>query len=108
MTAPFTEEKANELYAMVKENNRMLKSMRRDAFIGGVLHFVWMVVILVVLPYLTWLWLQPYLEPILKAYEQAQGQSSQISQALNEIQNAGSGFNLQELIEKFTGGTGKN
>ncbi len=104
MSAPFTEDKANELYAMVKENNRMLKAMRRDAFVGGVLHFVWMVVILVVLPYLTWLWLQPYLEPILKAYEQAQGQPSQITQALTDLEKTTGSFNLQELIDKYLGG----
>ena len=41
----------DELYKLVKENNRMLKQMRRDALIGGILKFVWWIAILFVFPY---------------------------------------------------------
>ena len=101
------EDKAKELFDMVKENNRMLKAMRRDAFIGGVIQFVWWIIIIVVLPYISWLFIQPYLEGVLSAYSQAQGQSAQVSDAIKELQNAGSGFDFQKILEQFTGATGK-
>lgn len=98
------DQEAKELLHLAKENNRMLKDMRRDAFIGGVMHFVWLIVVFVVVPYFTWLWLQPYLEQMTAAYAQAQGQSDQLNQAVESLKNAGSGFDLQGLIDRFTGG----
>ncbi len=81
----------------------MLKDMRRDAMIGGIIHFVWWVVLVVVLPYLTWLYLQPYLEGILSAYQSAQGQSAQMSDALSQLQQAGGNIDLQKLIDQAKG-----
>jgi hypothetical protein len=31
----------DEIYKLVKDNNRMLHSMRRDAFVKGVLGTIW-------------------------------------------------------------------
>lgn len=101
------EDKAKDLYEMVKENNKMLKAMRRDAFIGGIIQFVWWIIILVVLPYISWLFIQPYLEGIMGAYQSAQGQSSQVGNALKQLQNAGGGIDFQKLLEQFTSATGK-
>lgn len=97
------EDQLKDLYATVKENNRMLKDMRRDAMIGGIIHFVWWVILVVVLPYLTWLYLQPYLEGIMSAYQSAQGQSAQMSDALNQLQQAGGNIDLQKLIDQAKG-----
>lgn len=81
------DDEAKQLVEMVKENNRMLKAMRRDAFIGGVLHFIWWVIILVVIPYFTWLWLQPYIENLTGAYQNAQHTTAQASADLSKFQD---------------------
>ena len=94
------EDQLKELYELTRENNRMLKDMRRDALIGGIIQFVWWVIILVVLPYFTWLFLQPYLEGLLGAYQAAQGQSAQVTDALGKLQQAGTSADLQSLIDQ--------
>ncbi len=95
------DEKAKELFDMVKENNRMLKDMRRDAFIGGILHVVWWVILVVVLPYLTWIFIQPYLEGALGAYQAAQGQSAEVTAAIDKLKGMGGGIDIQKLLEQF-------
>lgn len=100
---------SKELFAMVKENNRMLKAMRRDAFIGGLLHIVWLVIIFVVVPYFAWLFIQPYIAPILAAYEQASKQSAEVSVALDELkqlQNSGFLEQFKNTLQQFGGGSG--
>ena len=74
-----------DVYLLAKENNRMLHAMRRDAFVKGVLGFIWWVVILIVLPYFTWLYLQPYLNQLMDAYNQAQGTSDSINASLQGL-----------------------
>ncbi|MEK7530442.1 MAG: hypothetical protein AAB573_01105 [Patescibacteria group bacterium] len=69
------EKKLEEMYEMTKSNNSMLKSMRRTAFVGGIIKFVFYIVILIVLPYYTWLYLQPYLDTVMQQYQQMQGTS---------------------------------
>lgn len=101
------EDKAKELFEMVKENNRMLKAMRRDAFIGGIIQFVWWIIIIVVIPYFTWLFLQPYLEGVLNAYQSAQGQSSELSKTIEDLKNAGGGIDFMKLWEQFTSTSGQ-
>jgi capsule polysaccharide export protein KpsE/RkpR len=103
MSVLLPEDQLKELHALTKENNKMLKAMRRDAFIGGIIHFVWWVIIIVVLPYFTWLWLQPYLEGMLNAYQTAQGQSSEVAKTIEDLKNAGSGFDFQKLLDMFKG-----
>jgi hypothetical protein len=88
----------DEIYKLVKENNRMLHAMRRDAFIKGILGFIWWVFIIVVLPYLTYLYLKPYLDQIIAAYNQAQGTAHAVSAKLD-------GFpDFSKLLEQFMGG----
>jgi hypothetical protein len=101
------EDRAKELFEMTKENNRMLKAMRRDAFIGGVIHFVWLILVFVVLPYFAWMWLQPYLDAAMGAYQQANQQSQEMASAIDQIKQAGSsfgGFDFGKLWEQFSGG----
>jgi hypothetical protein len=70
------EKKLEEMYQMVQDNNRMLRAMRRAAFIGGIVKIVWWVFLLVVFPYVTWIFLQPYLGGALDTYQRVQGQTS--------------------------------
>ena len=106
MAVLLPEDKLNEMYSMVKENHRMLKDMRRDAFIGGLLQIVWWVVVLIVLPYVSWLFIQPYLQGLMGTYQAAQNQSAQLSGALSELNELGGGkFDVSKLLEQF--GSGK-
>lgn len=57
----------HETHELAKDNNRMLHSMRRRAFWGGVLKFIVWFVLLVVAP----LWLySTYLAPIVQSFQQ--------------------------------------
>ena len=89
----------DEIYRLVKENNKMLKAMRRDAFVKSVFSFIWWILIFIVVPYLTWLWLQPYLEKITAAYGQVQAQSNSLNTALHDLQ----GGQFQQLYQQLTG-----
>ena len=40
-----------EIYRLVRENNKMLHSMRRNAFWGGVIKFLLYAILLVALPW---------------------------------------------------------
>ena len=91
------DDKAKELFDMVKENNHMLKDMRRSAFIGGILQFVWWVIILVVLPYISWLFIQPYLESVMGTYNQVQGQADSMKTAAAQLDMT----QIQKLLEQF-------
>lgn len=80
----------------------MLKSARRSAFIGNVFSFVWWLLILVVIPYVTWLYLQPYLNTILTQYQTIQEQSGLVSaQAQNVQQQLNQLGGFQELLKQF-------
>jgi hypothetical protein len=89
------DEQAKELVELTRENNRMLKDMRRSAFIGGILQFVWWVVVLVVIPYFTWIWLQPYIQNITGAYQDAQNKTAQASADFSQF---------QDFFKQFSGG----
>lgn len=88
------ERKLEEMYEMVKANHSMLKGIRRSAFVGGIIKFVFYIVILVVLPYFTWLYIQPYLENVMGQYQQAQGGAATAQGQIGD---------LQKQIESFGG-----
>lgn len=89
---------ADEIYRLVKENNRMLKQMRRDAFVKGILALVWWIFILVVLPYLSWLYIQPYLEQVIAAYQGIESTKSSVDASLKGLPD------LTKLIQQLGGG----
>lgn len=103
------DKKLEEMYVLTKDNNRMLHAMRREAFIGGILKFVWWVLIIIVLPYLVYVWyLQPYLDQVLSVYQQVQGQAGQVNDAVNQLQGASEGLSgIQKLFEQFFPSGGK-
>ena len=83
---------------MVQDNNRMLRAMRRTAFIGSIVKVVWWVFILLILPYITWLFLQPYLGGALETYQGLQSQGSTVNANLS---------GLEDLLKQFGGGAGQ-
>lgn len=101
------EKKLEELFRMVQENNRMLHSARRSAFIGGIFKFVFWVLILVVLPYIAWLYLEPYFNTIMAQYQTLQSQSGALSSQASALQEQLNQFgSFQDLLSKF--GVGGN
>ncbi|OGG44305.1 hypothetical protein A2841_02260 [Candidatus Kaiserbacteria bacterium RIFCSPHIGHO2_01_FULL_48_10] len=92
------EQKLQEMYQMVQDNNRMLRAMRRTAFIGSIVKVVWWVFILLILPYITWLFLQPYLGGALETYQGLQSQGSTVNANLS---------GLEDLLKQFGGGAGQ-
>lgn len=100
------EKKLEEMYKMVHENNAMLKSARRSAFIGGIVKAVWWVVVLIILPYFTWLYIQPYLDTAVRQYDvlQARGgavtqQAGEVQKQLDDLRSQADGF--MGLLKKF-------
>lgn len=92
------EQKLDEIYTLTKDNNRMLRAMRRDAFVGGVVKFIIWVIMFVVLPYIAWLFIQPYLQGAVDSYQKVQKTADAV--------NASAGANasqLQELFKVFQG-----
>ena len=88
----------DEVYKLVKENNRILRAMRRDAFVKGILGFIWWVFIIIVLPYLTYLYLKPYLDQAVAAYNQAAGTAHAINTSLSGLPD------FSKLFEQLFGG----
>lgn len=106
------DKKLEEMYQMVRENNHMLKSARRSAFVGGIVKTVWWVVILLVLPYLTWLYIEPYVNTAMAQYQavQQQGagvqsQAAELQKQLGDLQGQAGWFT--DLLKQFGIGGGQ-
>ena len=93
------EDKLEKLYDMVRENNSMLKSQRRAAFVGSIVKVVWWVAILIVFPYLTWLYIQPYLNTLTDQYTTAQQKGAQLQNQAQDLQKQIGGFT--DLLKEF-------
>ncbi len=92
----------DEVYKLVKDNNRMLHGMRRDSFIKGVLGFIWWVFIIIVVPYFTYLYFKPYLDIIIAQYQQIQGQSAEATALIEQLKTAGVGLpDFAKLFQQF-------
>ena len=88
----------DEVYKLVKENNRMLKAIRRDAFIGGIVKAVFWVVVVVILPYLFYVtYLEPYVQQMTAAYTETQGDIDSFKAKLEGLPD------FQKLLEQFGG-----
>ena len=87
-----------QVYRLAKENNQMVKAMRRDAFVKGIIGFVWWIIILFVLPYITWLYVQPYVAKVTAAYGQVQGTSNSINSSIKGLPD------VNALLKQLTGG----
>ncbi|MDO8514203.1 MAG: hypothetical protein Q7S50_01525 [bacterium] len=82
-----------EIYKLVRENNKMLHAMRRNAFWGGIIKFLLYTGLFIVLPF--WLYMT-YLAPMLQS----------TMQAVNQIQGTGAKAqaqfgSFQEMLKQF-------
>ncbi len=87
---------------LTEENNEMLHSMRRRAFWGGVLKFIWWVAILFVLPALAYyLYLAPYVTEALNTYGKFQSGVEE-AQGIKAKFDANNPFSdLKQLYEQY-------
>ena len=88
----------NELYELAKDNNHMLKAIRRDAFVGGIFKFIFWVLMLVVVPYITWLFIEPYVKGVTDTYQSVKKTSDTVNS-----KTSADFKQIQDLIDKFTG-----
>ena len=85
----------------MKENNRMLHAMRRNAFIGGIIKFLLYVGLFVALP----LWLySTYLAPIItstmETMQQIQGTGTQAQSQIDKLQETLNQFDLTQYFKR--------
>ncbi len=86
----------DEIYKLTKENNKMLKAMRRDAFVGGVVKFIGWVLVFVVIPYILWLYIQPYLNDALHTYNNVKATTNSVQTTTNADFSA-----IQDFFKQF-------
>ncbi len=65
----------------------MLHAMRRSQFFGSVAKTLWYIIVVIVLPYVAWLYLQPYLDAIMGQYQEVQGKATTIQETITKYQN---------------------
>jgi predicted PurR-regulated permease PerM len=88
-----------ETYRLAKENNKMLHSMRRNAFWGGLFKILFYLVFFVIVPfYLYMQYLAPVVDQALKTMQQVQGSGTQAQLQLQNFQQT-----LQEIQSKIPG-----
>jgi|SRR3989344_76945 len=81
-------EKFEEMYRMVKENNRMLHAMRRNAFLGGIIRLIIWAIVLGVPIWLFFTYLFPVMQSIMEAFEQVQGAGTSAQLQLENFQDS--------------------
>jgi|SRR3990167_10536498 len=92
------EQKLEEIHRLTKENNRMLHSMRRSAFWGGIIKFVLYTVVIVVIPF--WLYmtyLAPMVESMMQTVQQIQGTGAKAQTQFSDFQNL-----LKQFQDRFS------
>ncbi len=96
MVVEYESDKLNEILRLTKENNKMLHTMRRNAFLGGVLKFAMWVALLVIPLWLYMQYLAPVMESMLDTINQIQGTRTSAQTQLTGLNDA-----LQQLREQF-------
>ena len=92
------EQKFEEMFRLAKDNNRMLRSMRRNAFWGGIIKFILYIVIFVALPlWLYMTYLAPIVESMTKTMEQIQGTGAQAQAQFSSFQEI-----LKQFQDRFS------
>jgi len=91
--------KLEEIYRVVKSNNKMLRSLKRQAFWGRVFKILIYAVILGIPVYLYFTIFQPILAELLDTYSQIQQVSGQFQDGAASVQLGG----LQGLLNNIPG-----
>ncbi len=89
-----------EALLLSRENNKILKKMRRGQLIGNILGSLkWIILIIVTI--WSWFLVQPYFEKMLQMYTQVQEASNSVNNLKLNVDSAMDVSGLQKLIETF-------
>lgn len=93
------EQKFEELFRLVQDNNRMLHAARRNAVIGGILKFLVYAGLLIVLP--LWLYatyLAPIVESALQTAQQIQGTGAAAQAQFGQLQGLLDSLDVRQFL----------
>ena len=91
-------EAVQETLKLTRDNNRMLHSMRRDAFLGGIFKILMWAAFIVVPAYLYYLYLAPVMQQMIATMNAAQKGGAQAQVQLGQFQDM-----LKNLESKIPG-----
>ena len=96
MSIEYEGDKMEEILRLTRENNRMLHSMRRSAWLGGIIKFILYAGLILVPLWFYAQYIAPVLQTMLDTYQhmqgtsaQAQAQLGQMSELLNHLKGFG-------------------
>ena len=81
------QEKLDEIYKLTRDNNKMLHSMRRNAFLGGILKLLIYAAFIVIPLWFYYTYLGPQVQKILAAADAVQGTGAQAQVQLSQFQD---------------------
>ena len=85
---PTDRELLEQTYKIERENNKMLRTMRRNSFVGGIFRLIWYALLLGVPLYAYLTYLQPVINSMLNTAHQVQGTSAQVQLQIEQMQSA--------------------
>ena len=86
---------------LVKENNKLLKKIRRGAIFGGILKIVWIAIIIGVPVYVYINFLAPVLDQVLNAAETVQEVGGKVEGIQSELQDQLRGGGIKEFFNSL-------
>jgi len=89
------DQQMQEMYRMTRENNRMLHSMRRNAFLGGIIKIIVYGALVLVPLWFYYQYFAPVLEQMLHTMQQIQGTSTQAQTQFGQFQDMWQKFEQQ-------------
>ncbi len=87
-----SEQKLQEILALTKENNKMLRKMRRGAFWGSIIKMIIWAIFLIVPIWFYFSYIYPVMQSVMGTFEEVQGVSADAKAQLG---------GLQELMNKL-------
>ena len=97
------EQREQEMYRLTQENNRMLRSMRRNAFWGGIIKFVLYALLLLAPVWFYMTYLNNTVQNLLQTMNRIQGTGQQAQQQFNGIEASWKQFEARFGIGTATG-----
>lgn len=97
-----TEELIKENLKLTKENNKLLRKMRRGAFIGGIFKLIWIAALIGVPVYLYVNFLAPVLDQVIGAAQTVQEVGGKVEGIQGQFQDLG-GSGIENLLNIFNG-----
>ena len=82
-----TERMLRENLELARENNRLLKKIRRASILGGILKIIWWALILGLPVYLYFTFAQPYVEQAQQTYESARTSAGEVSGMFGQLKS---------------------